>query len=1072
MDSRIALRSNTQLRFQNKEGGAVLYTIVKEIGRGGSCIVYDASYETNSGDTKHVRIKECYPNKLQINRDLNNRLVPRPIDAEAFNNEKNEFRTNFSLGNGLFYAEGLFDALTNTIDIYDGNGTTYLVSTYSPESTLATYRPNDIKVCITLTKQVAHILKRIHNEGFIYLDIKPENILVLDSYTTRVQLFDFDSLISMAMIQSHASAEIGNTRLSYSKGFAAIELQTAKFRKLGAHTDVYGVGALLFYLLFGVTPTAADCEPNATFDYTKLVYPSEHQDKLYFALTDFFHNALANFYLDRFHDMQQVIDCLSDIEQLADISVAYIRSSKIAVPPMLVGRTDEIEQLHRWYQNSDNQCLFVVGMGGIGKSTIVRAFLSHYRQDFDSLLYLLFQNSLPQTLANDYTASISTTSKDSNETFGDYYRRKLSAFKSIVAGTDSLLVIDNYSGEIDNDLLEILQVGWKVILVSRQTPQNSEYEILPITAISDIPTLHLLFEQNLGRNLTDEEEPFVDNIIQKTAGHTLALDLIAKQLSASYMSIAIASALVDQYGFTDIAPEKIAIQKDAVVTYQTIGSFITALFESDRLHGYKQSILKAMSLLDVNGIDINLFHNLTGIAIKDDTNELITSGWLQIDGKVISMHPVIKETVHRWNWTDEAKRISLLLLSQLTKQLQAVGCCGNCPPLSESSNPAENKKSLTEKWLERVSKLCSNATIGHTHTYSCSTKWHSPQETCLFLQIAEGIIDSCKREPIINKSKEYIDLLYYTVVNMPRYREDFILGHSLKLIRQHSNSNGIALMKLYHGALSVYQERKAFDEANSLLQTAKNTASQCGDNYVYALYYDLLSEFYDHVLSGAYDAVAPDEKILFQKMQNAIDKAIRYAKKVDGNNGTELLTKNLLAKVTLIIRNSPNRKKKIDRILNEAKFLMDKYASLTAEIRSLYYMVCAWYHTLVTHSFETAIEFIEQARGITKETAETDLDFIDNWVVPSADILCQWGEYELSANLLLSATEICERKKDVVPYIRKNLELRKYRLDVYCEWGEMDLARKALEDLDDLNLLYTSIGITVDIPDALRDYLA
>ena len=1066
MDSRIALRNNTQLRFHNREGGAILYTIVKEIGRGGSCIVYDAAYETNTGDTKRVRIKECYPSKLQIIRDTDNHLYPIPTDADAFNGEKEKFRADFSLGNGLFYAEGLFDALTNTIDIYDGNGTTYLVSVYSPECTLATYKPNDIKACITLTKQVSHILKRIHSEGYVYLDIKPENVLVSDSYTTRVQLFDFDSLIPMAMIQNPTSLELGNIRLSYSKGFAAIELQTAKFRKLGAHTDVYGVGALLFYLLFGVTPTAADCEPNATFDYEKTLYPSKHQDKLYFALSDFFHNTLANFYLDRFHDMQQVIDSLTDIENLADSATAYIRSSRISAPPLLVGRSDEIQHLYQWYKNSDTQCLFVSGMGGIGKSTIVRAFMSQYRQHFDHLLYLPFKNTLPQTLSDDYAAGISTTAKDSNESFADYYRRKLIAFKNIVAGTNSLLVIDNYTGEIDNDLLDVLQIGWKVILISRQTPTVSEYDVLPINAISDPTALYCLFEQNLCRELTSEEKPFVDNIIKKTEGHTLVLDLIAKQLSASYISIATASDLVDKHGFADIAPEKVSVQKDAVTTYQTIGAFITALFEADQLSDSKINILKAISLLDVDGININLLHNLIGTIVKDDANELITNGWLQIDGKDVSMHPVIKETVHRWKWTDAALSTSLLLISNLGKQLNH----SNYPTLSESSKPVQ-KLPFVEKWGTRISEANTKPVSEQRFAHICN----NPQktlETYLFLRIAEGIIDSCEREPEISSSQEHTDLLYYTVINMPRYREDFILGHSLNLIRQHSNSNGVALMKLYHGALSVYQERKAFDEANSMLQTAKSTASLCGDNYVYALYYDLLSEFYDHVLSGAYDAVTPDEKILFQKMQNAIDKAIRYAKKVDGNNGTELLIKNLLAKVTLSIRNSPNRKKKIDRILNEAKFLIDKYAYLTAEIRSMYYMVCAWYHTLVTRSFETAIEFIEQARGITKETAETDLDFIDNWVVPSADILCQWGEYELSANLLSSATEICERKKDVVPYIRKNLELRKYQLDVYCEWGEIELSRKALEDLDDLNLLYTSIGITVDIPAALRDYLA
>lgn len=1067
MDSRIALSSNTQLRFQNKEGGAVLYTIVKEIGRGGSCIVYDAAYETNTGDTKRVRIKECYPCKLQIIRDADNHLYPAPGDADAFDREKKKFRADFSLGNGLFYAEGLFDALTNTIDIFDGNGTTYLVSVYSPECTLATYKPNDIKSCITLTKQVAHILKRIHSEGYVYLDIKPENVLISDSYTTRVQLFDFDSLIPVATIQNPTSLEFGNIRLSYSKGFAAIELQTAKLRKLGPHTDVYGVGALLFYLLFGVTPTASDCEPNAAFDYGKMLYSTEHQDKLYFALSDFFHNTLANFYLDRFHDMQQVIDHLADIEELADSAAAYIRSTKISAPPLLVGRTDEIQQLYQWYKNSETQCLIVSGMGGIGKSTVVRAFLSNYRQHFDNLLYLPFKNTFLQTLSDDYTASISTTTKDSSESSIDYYRRKLAAFKNIVSGTNSLLVIDNYTGGIDSALLDVLQIGWKVILISRQTPPVGEYDVLPITAIHDKEALYCLFEQNLCRELTEEEKPFVDNIIKKTAGHTLVLDLIAKQLSASYIDIVTASGLVDKYGFAEIAPEKVSVQKDAVATLQTIGNFITALFDADQLSNGKISILKAMSLLDADGININLLHNLIGLSIKDDTNELIANGWLQIDGREVSMHPVIKETVRRWKWTDDAISTSLLFISSLGNQLNH----SDSPALSAHIKPAQ-KLLFADKWRARVNKLNTDSDSDYKGSHIHDSKVHITSQTYLLLKAAEGIIDSCDREPEINNSQEYTDLVYYTVIHMPRYREDFILNHSLNLVKHHSTSNGVALMKLFRCALSVYEERKAFDEASSLLHSARNIALQSSENYVRALYYDLLSEFYDHVLSGAYDAITPDECSRFRNMQNAIDKTIRYAKKADGDDGVELLTKNLLAKATLIIRNKPNHKAKINCLLDEAKSLVDKYASPIADIRSIYYMVCAWYHTLVTHSFETAIEFIEQAREITKETVETDLDFIDNWVIPSADILCQWEEFESSSELLMSAIKICERKKEVVPYIRKNLELRKYQLDVYCEWGKMDLARQALSDLDELNSHYSSVGITVDIPSALRDYLA
>ena len=61
MDFRIALEPQTKLSFYDKSGGEICYTIVREIGRGSSCIVYEASHETNTEINRLYRIKECYP---------------------------------------------------------------------------------------------------------------------------------------------------------------------------------------------------------------------------------------------------------------------------------------------------------------------------------------------------------------------------------------------------------------------------------------------------------------------------------------------------------------------------------------------------------------------------------------------------------------------------------------------------------------------------------------------------------------------------------------------------------------------------------------------------------------------------------------------------------------------------------------------------------------------------------------------------------------------------------------------------------------------------------------------------
>ena len=63
MDGRIALAPGAELKLHTGTG-YVIYTINREVGRGGSCIVYDASYADNLGNYKLVRVKECYPHAL------------------------------------------------------------------------------------------------------------------------------------------------------------------------------------------------------------------------------------------------------------------------------------------------------------------------------------------------------------------------------------------------------------------------------------------------------------------------------------------------------------------------------------------------------------------------------------------------------------------------------------------------------------------------------------------------------------------------------------------------------------------------------------------------------------------------------------------------------------------------------------------------------------------------------------------------------------------------------------------------------------------------------------------------
>ena len=51
---------------------------------------------------------------------------------------------------------------------------------------------NDI---IRLIKAIAVSLNNLHNQGYVYLDLKPENIFIYPETPEMIMLFDFDSAI-------------------------------------------------------------------------------------------------------------------------------------------------------------------------------------------------------------------------------------------------------------------------------------------------------------------------------------------------------------------------------------------------------------------------------------------------------------------------------------------------------------------------------------------------------------------------------------------------------------------------------------------------------------------------------------------------------------------------------------------------------------------------------------------------------------------------------------------------------------------------------------------------------------
>lgn len=1078
MDSRKALKKNTTLRFSD----GYEYTITEELARGGTCIVYNAFYFDTINEKKSVRIKECYPFKCNLDRGANNELIVQVSEAALFEDTQKRMLQAYQAGNELFQTDGLTNLTANTYNIFNAYNTLYIVSAYSQGQELTYQRYNTVKDSIAVVKSVASAIGRIHSKGYLYLDIKPSNVFTLEGTTDLIQLFDFDTLIPISdKIEKFTSGD----KISYTKGFAALEQQTGDYRKIGKHSDVYGIGALLFYMLFNRVPDAFDCEQEAEYDFSQSkLLNSAYQDNLIFKLTDFFHNSLADYYPDRFSDMETVIDKLSELQSLSDSTSRFIFGSKIISPNFFIGRNTESDWIIKRLIERKSGCLYIVGMGGIGKSTLVRNCIWQVKEKLDTVLYLNYVDSIEKTITDDFSIHINSVKKDKSETIRDYYVRKLSVLQELTTDKKCVLVIDNYTGDSSDALQMLFQLGWTIVFITRDKSLSAGYETLEISEFSDTNDLLKLFGKYVGHELTEEETLCANSIIKCVNGHTLVVELIAKQIGSPVSSLSVEKAadIVAANGFSNVATESVDFQKDSKQYHNTIKQIITELFNADNLSDNQNTLLKTLSLFGNNGVALGKLCEMLKIENRDDFSILYHQGWIYIEDNIVSMHPVIDELIANWKLSEDAKnaveKVLLFLDTKLRvesqkeeypkdyleyiRRIQKVRENTPGSMLDKtvqriiSSKPSNRTKEVYES---RIESYCNNAKTDH----SVVRDW---------LQLAMTVLDAGKRDIEIQSLDIYKELLYYTIKNTPFENEDYILAKSEDFIALFNHNNEIMLLNIYQCLLEVLYEHGEFDLAKQKIAQARKTIAGNHSPHIWGLYNYILVGYYDELLNGFYDAESGEDGEFLKLLIKYANKAISYMRLSKVGNAKILLGEYYRLKALVLIRSGQGTQKQVQAILQKVQQLIDKYAQPQSRLMRDYCLTLAWYYTYLEEDAGKTYLYLHKAYEITVIISTSELDEIDELLSPSANILLEWQEYDDAAKYLVLSTIMCEKNKDIIAYERKRLELLGHLLQVYFSAEEYDKCKTVIALLDDETKQNDGLDIDKYVPLEIRNAAA
>ena len=992
MDGRTALAPGTQLAFRNREGGAVSYVVRREIGRGGSCIVYDASYIDNLGNQKLVRVKECYPHALSIVRDEGGALRPDARDAEDFKARKQRFVEAYQRHHTLFCLPALTNAVPNTSDIYMSNGTVYIVSSFTDNVTLADHHPSSLRQALGLIADTGRILAQIHEAGYLYLDLKPENILVLSGDPHWVQLFDFDSMIPREAV---SRGELQGLRTSYTRGFAPLEQETGKLRRLGPWSDVFSLGAVLFYALFGRIPAAFDCEFNVRYDYSAMVWADiQFQDALYRELTHFFHRTLASFPGDRYPTMAAALSQLERLERLCDEGAPWLISTPLQAPVFFAGRQAELSALHSLLHRPGQPLAAVTGLGGIGKSTLVKQYLALHRQEYDAVLFLYEPAPAQALLTDDGQVRVHGLEKLKEEAREDHLKRKLNALKGICASGRVLLVLDNFEQAYLSELELLCSVGWQILLISRSELPDGFCPSLRLGEL-DAAALRALFLRYARRGPEAEEdaEAFL-TIADCVDGHTLLMELIARQIARNYLDLPQAAALAERYGFRRVAAGRVDYIRDHSVMRTTIEGVLTQLLELDRYAADEKRIIKLLSLFDAPGVPAPLFAALAQLKDMDTVNALEDSGWLKAEGGRLSLHPVLREFVDGWPWRGEERYLEAA--EALMERLYA----GILPP----GQPDDADKQTPEDYSGLLA----------------------------LLSLAEEIVTHLgERTPASQR------LRFRLLMDAPVDADQAILDGVLELLEDPQPLQANCILRLYLQAALLLFRLNYYQDAMEMLEEMRAFLEAHESAYYRSLYHNTRGNMLHDL----------DPKANLDRCMQEQDAAIVAARSSRRPEAPMQLATSLLDKCMTLLDLS-RQPELCGRLLHEAAEIIDVTAGGTSYPRYHWLCIAAMYHARVTGDAAKGRAYLEEATAIADVARDFAMSYIDHLADQSAPILFEMGCTDEALSALSRAIELCEEYPDVAAYRSKRFDALLFLARLYAELGSYTRSAEIYDQLE------------------------
>ena len=226
------------------------YRIIRTLGSGGFGITYLAEHELAE---RKVCIKEFFPKEF-YNRDDNSRSISLGSKGSAA--IMDAFKAKF-IKEAKTIARLKHPNIIHIHDVFEENNTAYYVMEYIEGESLSDLVKRKGALAeaeaVVYIRSVAEALGYIHERKIMHLDIKPANVM-LNSEDGQVVVIDF----GLSKQYDEEGNQTSSTPVGISAGYAPMEqYQQGGVKEFSPETDIYSLGATLYYLVTGSVPPQA-----------------------------------------------------------------------------------------------------------------------------------------------------------------------------------------------------------------------------------------------------------------------------------------------------------------------------------------------------------------------------------------------------------------------------------------------------------------------------------------------------------------------------------------------------------------------------------------------------------------------------------------------------------------------------------------------------------------------------------------------------------------------------------------------------------------------------------------------